>query len=426
MKTEMKEDAHTEFKESFTNKIIKAAVAFSNGSGGTIYVGIKDDGEIIGVDNQDVESNRIISSLLDNVRPSINGSFSLETVDMYGKDVIRVTISEGSNKPYYWKEKGLREGGVFLRNGPVNIPASEPLILKMVRESPGTPYESLPSREQDLTFDETRRIFESNDLLLKDENMVSIGMLDKGVYTNLAYMLSDQFPQGIKASVFNGNDKTSFQDRDEYSGSLLHQLEKAYGFIDKHNSRRARIEGIYRRDSRDYPEAAVREALINALVHRDYALNGDILIEMYSDRLSVSSMGGLNRGLSLDDLLLGMSSRRNEKLASIFVRLGLMETYGTGLPKIMGLYSEQPFRPKVEVSTNVFKITLPKTTDIRLSDDMLRTLAVMNEGPKSRSQLEEALGIPRMRMLEILKDLKSMSMVEEMGKGRSTVYKRIV
>ncbi|MBR1452878.1 MAG: ATP-binding protein, partial [Candidatus Methanomethylophilaceae archaeon] len=103
----MKEDAHTEFKESFTNKIVKAAVAFSNESGGTIYVGIKDDGEIIGVDNQDVESNRIISSLLDNVRPSINGSFSLETVDMYGKDVIRVTISEGSNKPYYWKEKGL-------------------------------------------------------------------------------------------------------------------------------------------------------------------------------------------------------------------------------------------------------------------------------------------------------------------------------
>ena len=425
MNTELKEDIHTEFKETFTNKIVKAAVSFSNGSGGTIYVGIKDDGEIIGVDDQDMESNRIISSLLDNVRPSINGSFSLETVNMGGKDVIRIMISEGANKPYYWKEKGLREGGVFVRNGPVDVPASESLILKMIRESPETPFESLPSKEQDLSFEQTRRIFEMNGLQLTDANMTSIGMIDKRIYTNLAYMLSDQFPQGVKASVFSRDDKASFQDRDEYSGSLLYQLEMAYEFVNKHNSKRARIEGVYRRESRDYPEDAVREAIVNALVHRDYALNGDILIEMYQDRLTVSSMGGLNRGLALDDLLLGMSSRRNDKLASIFIRLGLMEAYGTGIPRIIGSYSRQPVRPKVEVSTNVFRITLPRMTDVELTDDMLRTLWTLEDGPLSRHMLEEDLGIPRMRMLEILKDLKSMSLVEEIGKGRSTVYRRI-
>ena len=106
------EDSRTEFKKEFTNKVIKAVVSMSNTSGGTIYIGIDDDGNVVGVDYQDDVCNRVVSSISDNVRPPITGGFSVQTVVIEGKDVIRIDVQEGANKSYYWKEKGLKEGGV--------------------------------------------------------------------------------------------------------------------------------------------------------------------------------------------------------------------------------------------------------------------------------------------------------------------------
>jgi ATP-dependent DNA helicase RecG len=420
------EDSRTEFKKEFTNKVIKAVVSMSNTSGGTIYIGIDDDGNVVGVDDQDDVCNRVVSSISDNVRPPITGGFSVQTVVMEGKDVIRIDVQEGANKPYYWKEKGLKEGGVLVRNGPSNIPLDEPGILKMIRESPSTPYEDMPSANQDLTFEESIRIFGMNGLMLERNQMTSIGMVRNGEFTNLGYMLSDQFQQGIKAAVFDDGYKTTFQDREEFSGSLLSQFEKAYGFVDRHNSRRSRIEGARRIDMRDYPEDAAREAIVNAIVHRDYAIAGSTLIEMYPDRMSVSSIGGIRKGLGLDDILLGTSSRRNEKLASVFYRLGLMESYGTGIPRMMGLYKDQPSKPKIELSTNVFKVTLPRMIDQKLSEDARKALEALSTGPMSRSELETALGFSRMRALNAIREASSAGMVETVGSGRSTAYKRIV
>lgn len=315
MKTELIEDAYTEFKETFSNKVLRAAIAFSNTSGGTIYIGISDDGEIVGVDDQDELNNVMLSSIRDNIRPSIIADIVSETIRMDGKNVITVRVPEGPNKPYYLKEKGFREGGVYIRRGPTNVPVEESVILKMIRDSPTTPYEDMVSLRQDLTFTETTRIFSANGFELKEAQMISMGMKKGAAYTNLGYLLSDQFAQGIKVSLFSDDVKMVFQDRDEFKGSLLYQLEKALEFVEKHNSKRSKISGIQRTDFRDYPPEAVRESIINALVHRDYSLSGSILIEMYPDRMSVSSLGGLYRGLSFDDLRLGVSSRRNEALA---------------------------------------------------------------------------------------------------------------
>ena len=423
MKIDLVEDDRNEFKEEFTNNVIKAVVAFSNTWGGTIYLGIRDNGEIIGVDDQDKVCNSLISSLIDNIRPSIIENFKVTTVKMDGKDIIRVDVLEGSNKPYYWKEKGIREGGVFIRNGPTNIPADGSLILKMVRESPLVPYEKMPSLKQDLTFDETSRIFKDNKVEFGSKQMSSLGIMNEGIYTNLGYMLSDQFSQGIKAAVFGDDYKQSFQDREEISGSVLYQFEKAFEFVDKHNAKRSTIRGAYRDDSRDYPEESVREVIINALVHRDYAINGSILIEMYGDRLTVSSLGGLNKGLGLDDILLGVSSRRNEGLAAIFYRLKLMESYGTGIPRIMGAYQKQPSKPKIELSTNVFHITLPKISTDVLDEDLLRILNELSDGPLGRSDIESRLGMTRMGVLNNIRTLKEGGLIVEEGSGRSTRYK---
>jgi ATP-dependent DNA helicase RecG len=426
MKTDMVEDERTEFKGEFTNKAVKAAVAFSNTRGGTIFVGISDDGTVAGVDDIDAAMNAIASSLADNVRPSIIGNISITPTEMGDHRIIRVDVSEGANKPYYWKEKGLREGGVFLRRGSSNIPADESVIFKMIRESPTVPYEDMHSPLQDLTFGDAVRVFGANGLDLGPSQMASLGMVRDGLYTNLGLLLSDQCPQGIKAALFGGDSKRTFQDREEISGSVLRQFELAEGFIGKHNSRRSRIKGAYRIDTRDYPEDAVREVLINALVHRDYAINGSILVEMYPDRLSVSSIGGLNRGLGLDDIMLGTSSRRNEKLAAVMYRLGLMESYGTGIPRLMDAYRDQPSKPTMEVSTNVFRITLPKTIDADLDQLSLKVLGMLSETPMSRSDVEREAGIPRMQALSVLRGLVSADLAEEVGSGRSTAYIRKV
>lgn len=235
-------------------------------------------------------------------------------------------------------------------------------------------YETLPSRRRDLTFEVTSRIFREHGVEFGIKLMGSLGMVSEGTYTNLAFMLSDQFDQGIKMAVFEDEFKGAFLDRSEASGSVLGQFEKAYTFVDKHNSRRSRIVGPRRIDSRDYPEEAAREAIVNAIAHRDYGIRGDTTISVFRDRLSVVSVGGLNTGLGIDDIMAGVSSRRNPGLASVLYRLELMETFGTGIPRIMGLYRNEPVKPRIETTTNSFKIVLPKTLPEFLSDEELKVM----------------------------------------------------
>ncbi len=285
-------------------------------------------------------------------------------------------------------------------------------------------YEDMISPIQDLTFNDAVRIFAANGLELGSAQMASLGMVRDGSFTNLGLLISDQCPQGVKAALFGEDSKSTFQDREEISGSVLRQFELADAFVGKHNAQRSRIKGAYRVDTRDYPEEAVREILINALVHRDYAINGSILLEMYPDRLSVSSIGGLNKGLGLDDVMMGLSSRRNEKLAAVMYRLKLMESYGTGIPRIMDAYKGQPSKPRIELSTNVFRITLPKTIDIDLDQTSQRVLEMLSDVPMSRSTVEKAAGISRMSALSVLHSLVTAGLVEEVGSGRSTAYVR--
>lgn len=418
------EDEHTEFKREYTPKMIKSVIAFLNTEGGSLYVGIEDSGEVIGIPDPDSQANSIVSGIADNIRPDPMMFVRFDNVSVEGLPVIRVDIAEGCEKPYYWKEKGLKEGGVFIRRGPASIPASDPLIMKMVRESRIVPYEDMPSLKQDLTFDYAMEVFRNRGLTLCETQMRSLGMMDGEMYTNLALILSDQCPQGIKMAVFDDEYKTEFLDRDEATGSLLRQFDAAYDFIQKHNRKRSVIEGKIRRDIRDYPEPAVREAIINALVHRDYSISGSTLISIIGGSLSISSIGGIVRGLGIDDLMLGTSSRRNEKLASVMYRLGYMEAYGTGIPRIMGLYRSSVEKPRIETSTNVFKITLPRMSTVELDPEMEKVISNYSSGDVfTRADLERTFGFSRSHSYELIKELLMKGIVEQIGTGRGTSYR---
>ncbi|MBE5965513.1 MAG: hypothetical protein E7255_00815 [Lachnospiraceae bacterium] len=169
------------------------------------------------------------------------------------------------------------------------------------------------------------------------------------------FFVSEQCKHSIKFAIFQGTDKLVFKDRKELSGSLFEQLTDAYKTIDFYNGTKATFHDLLRTDERDYPEVAVRKALLNAIIHRDYSFSGSTFINLYSDRLEIISLGGLVSGLSLEAAMLGISQPRNEKLAALFYRMKLIEAYGTGISKIISCYKGLPVQPKFENVEGDFK-----------------------------------------------------------------------
>lgn len=422
----MEEDERTEFKSQLTKESMKTVVAFSNTAGGTLYYGLDDDGSPVGVKDVDAVSLDLIHLLADTIRPDVTATTDVEHISMGGKDVIRVDVLEGPTKPYYLREKGLRTEGVYIRKGPSSIQASESLIIKMIREG-AVSYESSISLEQDLTFDDASEVFRDSNVEFGEAQKKTMGFYAGELYTVLAYLISDQCQAGIKLAAYSDEYKNEFLDRAEVKGSVLTQAEKALSFINTYNPLVSKIEGLRRNDYRAYPVSSLREALINAVVHRDYSISADTLVSIFGDRMSIASYGGLRRGIGVDDLMMGISSPRNPKLASIFYRLGFVEAFGTGIPRIMGDYRDAGVKPSIDLSTNVFKLELPRRTskgaDQSIIDDVMEY--ARSRESFTRSEIEDLVDVSKSKITSILLDMQSEGLIEKYGEGRATKYKVI-
>lgn len=354
------ESENVELKETYVEDIRKEIIAFANTNGGKLYIGVCDDGEVTGVDDPDGVSLQVSNSCRDAIMPDITMFTAYRILHEDGKNIVEISVQRGTARPYYLANKGLKSSGVFVRQGTSSVPASDQAIRQMIKETDGDTFESMRSLNQQLTFDEAIRVFSSRELELQEMQMKTLGMInDEGMFTNLALLLSDQCPHIIKAAAFHGKDQNEFQDRKEFTGSILKQLSDAYSYLDMRNQTRATFEGLYRIDSRDYAEAALREALLNAIVHRDYSFSASTLISVYDDRVEMVSYGGLAGNVSMEDVLNGLSVCRNEKLANIFYRLKLIEAYGTGLKKIRNAYNNSAFKPEFSAGPGSFRVVLP-------------------------------------------------------------------
>ena len=249
---------------------------------------------------------------------------------------------------------------IAFANGYSSVPATDTAIRRMIKETDGDRFEAMRCLNQELTFEATKKEFELRNVEFGPQQMRTLKLVDQdNLYSNLGLLLSDQCVHTIKAAVFQGTDQTVFKDRREFSGSLLRQMNEVYDFIDFRNQTRATIEKLLRIDVRDYPEIAVREALLNLLVHRDYSFSSSALISIYTDRIEFVSIGGLMPGIDLEDIMIGISVCRNQNLANVFYRLRLIEAYGTGIGKIMKAYEGMEEKPVIKTTRNAFKIILP-------------------------------------------------------------------
>lgn len=359
-----RESETVELKEVVVDDIKKEIIAFANCDGGKLYIGVRDDGTVVGLDNPDGTALQISNMVRDAIKPDITMFLHYETVEENGKKIVAVDIQRGTDRPYYIAKKGMRPEGVYVRQGYSAVPATDAAIRHMIKETDGECFEAMRSLNQELTFDAVKKEFEHRNIDFGPQQIRTLKMIDQdGLYSNLALLLSDQCAHTIKMAVFQGTDQTVFKDRREFTGSLMQQMNDVYAFIDFRNQTHATIEGLLRIDTRDYPEVAVREALLNLLVHRDYSFSASALISMYEDRIEFVSIGGLVPGIELEDVMAGISICRNQDLANVFYRLQLIEAYGTGISKMMMAYKDMLQKPVLETTKNTFKIILPNVNE---------------------------------------------------------------
>ena len=432
-----RESETVELKEVFVDDIKKEIIAFANCNGGKLYIGVQDDGIVVGLDDPDATALQISNMVRDAIKPDITMFLHYETLEENGKKIVAVDIQRGTDRPYYIAKKGMRPEGVYVRQGYSAVPATDAAIRQMIKETDGDRFEAMRSMNQELTFETTEKEFQLRKVEFGMQQMRTLKLIDQdGLYSNLAMLLSDQCVHTIKVAVFQGKDQTVFKDRREFAGALMKQMNDVYDYIDFHNQTHATIEKLLRIDVRDYPGIAVREALLNLLVHRDYAFSASALISIYEDRMEFVSIGGLMPGIDLEDVMAGISVCRNPDLANVFYRLHLIEAYGTGMSKIMQAYQDVDEKPRIETTRNTFKIILPNINAKKeitpspepenkndLNDAELRILEYVKLHDKiKKNDVSEMLEVSPSTAIRLIKALIDQNLLQKNGKAKNTYY----
>ena len=431
------ESERIEYKFQMIDDIYKEVIAFANTDGGVIYFGIDDKGNLIGIDNVDETYTRLTNGIRDAIAPDVTMFVRYVLQD---NKVIQIEVAEGNYKPYYLKSKGMKPAGVYVRQGTSSVQASPEQIRQMIKESDGDSYEDSRSLEQDLTFHAAETAFERYGIEFSVEKYRALGITQNDIYTNLALLLSDQCHHTIKVAVFKDEFCTEFRDSKEFGGSVFKQFEDVVNYLALCNKTVSTIKGLVRTDKQDYPEEAIREALLNALVHRDYSFSGSIIINVNDSKMEFISLGGLLPGLSTEDIRIGVSQPRNKKLAEIFHRLRLIESYGTGIRRIFKLYENCPVRPSIEATANAFRIVLPnmntcgsiaeripeaaEKAPVTVTPQMKTVLDYLAEyGEMTDEDLQELLNVKKTRAYLLARQMHENGLIEIVGRGAEKKYK---
>lgn len=428
----MTENYQLEFKREYTEDIKKSVVAFLNSEGGTILVGVSNDGKVAGLKDTDDVMKRLSLSIRNSIRPDCSQFISMRAEELEGKYIVRLNVVPGIRKPYYLGEKGMKPNGVYVRVGTTSVPADEELIRSLIKDSDKDSYETSTSTIQNLTFETATKYFEEKEISFSDNKKRTLGLInDDGFYTNLALLLSDECQHSIKIAIFEGTTKEVFKDRKEFSGSIFKQIDDVLEYLNVYNKIHTVISGKERIEKRDYPEQALREAVLNAVVHRDYSYEGSILINLFEDKLEIMSLGGLVKGLDEELIREGISECRNKKLADIFYRFKYIEAYGTGIPRIFEVYKKIGKTPELDIFDGGFRITLPNISVEEMKQETASAIKTYSESIKkylktnksvTKEQAAEVFGVKPPRAYVILEELVKEQMLKTAKAGRSKVY----
>lgn len=336
-----------ENKEQLNEDFEQEVIAFLNyKEGGIIYVGIDKNGQVVGVENNDLTQLQIKDRIKNNIQPSTLGLFdvTVETID--NKEIIKVIISSGTEKPYYLRKKGRTPEGCYIRIGSSKERMTERMIEEMFARRIKNSLKEIESPRQDLTFRQLKIHYEGNGMILNDNFARNLNLLtDDGKYNYNAYLLADENNISIKLVKYLGTNKMELIENQEYGYCcLITATQRILDRLTAENTVYAKIEYNGRKEVEMIDSKALKEAVINAMVHSDYTLTTTPIIELYSDRIEITSGGGLPQGLSQEEFLEGVTAPRNKELIRVFKDVDLIENIGSGVLRILDAYDKSCFK----------------------------------------------------------------------------------
>lgn len=373
------ESEKIEFKENAkTNTYIKTVVAFANGNGGKIVFGVKDNKEIVGVENEFKVMDGIINAISDGCYPMIMPDISLHTLE--NKTVILVEIEGGKKKPYYLKSKGMQKG-TYIRSGATTRIIEEDYVLKeLVLEGENKYFDQQVCHGESVGDEEIEKFCEWLEKLARknSENDTEIRKITRNtllswkvleekngrIFPTNAYILLSgkenwEVSRKIQCGVFKGETRSIFVDKKEFEGSIIMQLEKAYQYVLEKINLASDIVGIYRVDKYEIPPKSIREVIANAVIHRSYLEPNDIQVALYDNRLEITSPGMLLSGVNVKRMKEGYSKLRNRAIASVFAYVNIIEKWGSGIPRIMNEIREYGLQePEFIIFENDFRVNI--------------------------------------------------------------------
>lgn len=416
----MRESRNLEFKKSLTDSFLKTVSAFANFDGGTIVFGVNDDGDEVGVENPADIALRIENKINDSIDP--HPSFSIDVSD--SKRTVSLTVKPGPHKPYLYRSKAYR------RSDSSTVEVDRLELNRLVLEGRNLTFEELKAPKQDLTFSvlEQRLMNKLGIDSITHDTLKTLELYDDDQGFNIAgELLADEndFP-GIDAAVF-GNSISIIKERKTLEHmSLLYQYDQMVGMFGTHYVYEV-VDRFTRKEIQSIPDSAFREAVANALVHRQWDSSSHIRISMHPDRIEVVSPGGLPSRVSEEEYLSDrVSVLRNPIIGNVFYRLGIIERFGTGIARIREAYENSVTAPSFKVYENSIAITLPLFREkLNLSFDESAVVdALDNVVLRSSGDVAAQTGFGKTKVVRLLKDMAEKGIVEISGSGRSTKYKR--
>lgn len=415
----MKESCVLEFKQEITDTFLKTVSAYANFNTGEIKFGIDNNGNICGIPNPDEARLVIENKINDSIYPRPEFSLNLEP-----NGVITLKVFVGKAKPYFWKNKAYR------RSDTSTIEVDQTEMKRLILEGENICFENLYHEKNNLTFNLLEeKLREKKGLQnLTSDTLRTLDLYDiNGKANNAAAIFADENDfSGIDIAHF-GDSISIIKDREVLKNiSVLSQYDKAVTLYKKYYQYEI-VAGVDRILVENIPETAFREALVNALVHRQYDTRSNIKIEMHPEKIIIISPGSLPKGLSKEEYLNGnISQLRNPIIASIFLKLGYIENLATGIRRIRESYADSVLSPSFEVFDNSISVSLPLlNAENSISEAEKRILLALHSGKVlSSGELAKITGFNKAKVLRLTKTLVNKNHITLVGNGRSTRYKR--
>lgn len=381
--------------------IEKEIIAFLNyHEGGLIYIGIDKQGEILGVSDIDGDMLKIKDRIKNNISPSAMGLFDVVAENKEGRELIKIIVAGGTEKPYFKKKFGMTEKGCFIRTGTAAEPMPQAMIEKLFASRTRNSLGKIRSHRQDLSFEQLKIYYEEKGLTLTKHFKQNLELLTDNESLNyVAYLLADENGTSIKVAKYSGTDRIDLVENNEYGYcSLIKATKRVLDKLELENKTFSKITSKERIDKRLWDAIALREAIINAIIHNDYTREIPPKFEIFSDRFEITSYGGLFEGMTKEDFFEGLSLPRNKELMRVYKDLGMVEQLGSGVPRILQAYSKDSFKFSENYLRMIFPASEKNTTQATMQVTMQVTTQVEEllkvfTGEHTRQDLQDKLNL---------------------------------